>query len=262
MRSLAEGWQRALEALVHHAQQPGAGGHTPSDFPLIALSSEHVEQLEAAYPSLEDILPLSPLQEGLLFHALYDRSTSDAYIVQIEMEFEGCWMGARMQRAVNALIHRHANLRAAFCHEGLERPVQVIVRDCSVLWREEDLSALESEIQGLRLRELLAADLAERFEPSTSPLLRFALVRLDPERHVLVFTNHHLLLDGWSMPVFLRELFTLYRNDGDAEALPRVRPYSEYLAWLAQQDSEKALATWRNYLADLEGPTLLAPPCA
>ena len=72
VRALAEGWQRALEALVHHVARPGAGGHTPSDFPLVALSAEQVEQLEGAYPGLEDILPLSPLQEGLHFHALYD----------------------------------------------------------------------------------------------------------------------------------------------------------------------------------------------
>ena len=147
VRSLAEGWRRALEALVHHVQQPGAGGHTASDFPLVTLSSGQVEQLEAAYPALEDILPLSPLQEGLLFHSLYDQGAPDVYTVQIGMEFEGLLDVRRMQRAVKALMRRHANLRAAFFHEGLEHPVQVIVRDVDVPWREEDLSALDGESQ-------------------------------------------------------------------------------------------------------------------
>ena len=260
VRSLAEGWQRALEALVRHVEQRGAGGHTPSDFPLVTLSLEQVEHLETAYPDLEDILPLSPLQEGLLFHALYDRNAPDAYGVQLVMQFEGYLDAARMQRAVNALLRRHANLRAAFPQERLDRPVQVIVRNVVAPWREEDLSALDSETQEIRRTELLAADLAQRFEPAKPPLLRVAVLRFSPERHLLVFTNHHLLLDGWSGPVLLSELFALYRSDGHSSTLPPVRPYSEYLAWLAQQDSELALATWRDYLADLDGPTLLASP--
>ena len=260
VRSLAEGWRRALEALIRHIQQPGAGGHTPSDFPLVVVSAEQVEQLEVAYPDLEEILPLSPLQEGLLFHALFDRSVVDPYSVQICMEFEGLQDVARLKRALNALIRRHANLRSAFRNEGLQRPVQVIVRDVEVPWQEEDLSALDGERQETRRMELLAAELAQRFEPSEAPLLRFTLLRVGPKRHVLVFTNHHLLLDGWSFPVLLGEFFALYRDDGSPAALPRVRPYSEYLAWLAKQDSEAALASWRDYLADLDGPTLLASP--
>ena len=257
MRSLAEGWQRALEALVRHVEQRGAGGHTPSDFPLVALSLEQVEHLETAYPDLEDILPLSPLQEGLLFHALYDRNALDAYGVQLAMQFEGHLDAARMQRAVNALLRRHANLRAAFRQETLDRPVQVIVRNVVAPWREEDLSTLDSETQEIRRRELLAADLAQRFEPAKAPLLRVAVLRFSPERHLLVFTNHHLLLDGWSGPVFLSELFALYRSDGHSSTLPPVRPYSSYLTWLTKQDREVALAAWRDYLTDLEGPTLL-----
>ena len=259
MRSLVEGWRRALEALVQHVQQPGAGGHTVSDFPLVALSAEQVEQLEVAYPDLEEILPLSPLQEGLLFHALYDRSVSDVYSVQIGMELEGLLDAPRMQRAARALVRRHANLRAAFRQDGLERPVQVIVRDAEVPWREEDLSALDLKKQDARRRELLSADLAKRFEPSEAPLLRFTLLRLGREQNLLVFTNHHLLLDGWSLPLFLNELFALY-GSGEQVAGNRVRPYSEYLAWLAKQNNEVALATWRDYLAGLDGPTLLASP--
>ena len=93
---------------------------------------------------------------------------------RLAMEFEGHLDAARMQRAVNALLRRHANLRAAFRQETLDRPVQVIVRDVVAPWREEDLSTLDSETQDIRRRELLAADLAQRFEPAKPPLLRVA----------------------------------------------------------------------------------------
>lgn len=125
---LAEAWQRALEAMVRHIKQPGAGGHTPFDFPLVALSQAEVEGLEAACPGFEDILPLSPLQEGLLFHALYDDTAPDLYTVQIVMALEGTLDSVRMRGAANALLRRHANLRASIHHRGLGRPVQVIAR--------------------------------------------------------------------------------------------------------------------------------------
>ena len=92
------------------------------------------------------------------------------------------------------------------------------------------------------------------------PLLRFVLVRLAPERHLLVFTNHHLILDGWSTPVLIGEMLELYSNGVNSDALPRVRPYTDYLAWLRAQDHSAALAAWKNYLAGVEGPTIIAPP--
>ena len=141
------------------------------------------------------------LQEGLLFHALYDDTAPDVYTVQIVVELEGVLDAGRLRAAAQALLDRHANLRASIHHEGLERPVQVIPRAVEVPWREIDLSALPGEAQEARRAELLAADRAERFVPAAGPLLRWTLLRLGPERHLLVLTNHHILLDGWSMPV-------------------------------------------------------------
>ncbi len=89
--------------------------------------------------------------------------------------------------------------------------------------------------------------------------MRFVLVRLAPERHLLVFTNHHLILDGWSTPVLIGEMLELYGNGMNADGLPRVRPYTDYLAWLKTQDHSAALAAWKNYLAELESPTIMAP---
>ncbi len=119
VHALAETWQRALEALARLVEQPGTGGHTPSDFPLVTLSQAQVEQLEAVYPGLEQILPLSPLQEGLLFHALYDDGESDVYTVQNTVEFQGLMDATRLRSAMDALLHRHSNLRVGIYHQGL-----------------------------------------------------------------------------------------------------------------------------------------------
>jgi amino acid adenylation domain-containing protein/non-ribosomal peptide synthase protein (TIGR01720 family) len=239
VRALAEAWQTALESLAFHARQPHAGAHTPSDFPLVTISMAQLEELEANGP-IEALLPLSPLQQGMLFHSLYDADGEDVYTVDVELELEGKLDAARMQNAARALLRRHPNLRAAMLHEGFAQPLQRIGREVILPW---------SEVEAPR-----------RFVQSEAPLLHFTLIRLAPERHRLRFTCHHVLLDGWSMPIVLGELLALYANGGDAGALPPVRPYADYLAWIAKQDAHAALDTWRTYLTDLDGATLLAPP--
>ena len=148
VRDLAQGWFGALEALVGYAAQPGAGGHTPSDFPLVTLSQAEIEQLEANYPNFEDVLPLSPLQEGLSFHALYDTQGPDLYTVQVVLGLEGPLDSHALRVAAEALLERHANLRASFVHEGLSQPVQVILSEAALPWRIVDLCALEAGAGG------------------------------------------------------------------------------------------------------------------
>ena len=250
VRRWAQGWVEALESLA----SCGAGGHSPSDFPLLRLSQAEVELLEAACPGLEDILPLSPLQEGLAFHAEYDGGAADVYSVQVAVELAGALDAARLRTALAALLRRHANLRVTIRHEGLSRPLQVIADTAGFRWREQEAS-LEWERQ-----ELLLAERSEPFALATGPLIRAALLHLGAERSLLVLTLHHALMDGWSMPLFFAELLALYDNAGDLDALPPVRPFKDYLRWLGGQDREAALAAWRDHLRDLDGGTQLAPP--
>ena len=114
VRDLAHGWFRALEALVRHAALPGTGGRTPCDLPLVELSQGEIERLESAYPRIEDIVALSPLQEGLLFHSLYDAQAPDVYTVQLVLALQGRLDEAALGAAVDALLARHGSLRAGF----------------------------------------------------------------------------------------------------------------------------------------------------
>ena len=105
---------------------------------------------------------------------------------------------------------------------------------------------------------MLAVQQTQRFDPAHPPLIRVALVRLDEQCHVLAITNHHVLLDGWSTPLLVRELFTLYAAGGNPSALPKVPPYQDYLAWLAAQDREAAKVAWKHNLAGLDEPSMVS----
>ncbi len=260
VNDLARSWFSALQALVDHVAQPGAGGHTPSDFPLVALTQVEIERLEAEHPKLEDIWPLAPLQQGLLFHALYDTQGLDVYTVQVVLGLEGSLQEPVLQAAANALLQRHANLRASFQH-SFNQPLQLIHSEVSLPWRTVDLSTLEpAAAREEHFAQLLAQDRAQHFDLSAAPLLRFTLARFGPDQHRLILTKHHILMDGWSGPILVRELFTLYAQNGKSSALPRVTPYRDYLAWLAAQDQAAARAAWQAQLAGLEEPTRLAAP--
>ena len=230
VRDLAQGWFRALEALVRHADRPDAGGRTPSDLPLVQLTQGEIEEIEQHYRRLDDILPLAPLQEGLLFHALYDAQAPDVYTIQLQLGLAGALDGDALAQAAHALIERHAGLRAGFRQAGLGRPVQVIVPDATPRWTRLDLSGLDETDRMRRLGEIAAAERAERFDLAAPPLIRFALVRLTAEDHRLILTGHHILLDGWSLPVLVRELMTLYArqaeggNHRDVTAAPDAVP--------------------------------------
>ncbi|HEU5024154.1 MAG TPA: amino acid adenylation domain-containing protein [Spirillospora sp.] len=207
---------------------------------------------------LEDILPLSPLQQGLFFHALYD-SGHDVYTAQIVFDLRGPLDVDALRAAAATLLSRHANLRAGFRQRKEGSPVQVVHREVRLPWEDADLTGLPEAERDARARELAEAERARPFDMARPPLLRFLLIRLADGLHRMVFTNHHILLDGWSTPVLQTELFALYLAKGDDTGMPRVAPYKNYLAWIAAQDRAAAEDAWRRALGGVDGPTLVAP---
>ncbi|MFF1651545.1 amino acid adenylation domain-containing protein, partial [Streptomyces sp. NPDC058240] len=260
VRALAEGWFRALRSLAAHAAGPGAGGLTPSDLrPMVSVTQEQIDHLENEHGRLTDVLPLSPLQQGLLFHAVYDEQGDDVYTVQLALDIEGPLRAEALRAAAHTLLSRHAGLRAAFRYEGLDTPVQVIPADFELPWSEMDFSDLTQEERESELHRWMTRDRSSRFDSARPPLMRFALLRTGADRHRLVITNHHILLDGWSMPILVKELLALYGSSGDGSALPRVTPNRDHLAWVAAQDRTVAEQAWRQVLDGLDEPTLVAP---
>ncbi|MFF3542304.1 amino acid adenylation domain-containing protein [Streptomyces platensis] len=207
--------------------------------------------------ALEDVLPLTPLQEGMFFHSWYDDEAVDVYGVQMVLALDGPLRPDLLKASVAALLTRHPNLRAGFRQRANGQPFQVIHREVPLPWEELDLGAHDDAPR--RLAEFLTADRARRFPLDRPPLMRFTLVRLGPDRYRLVISNHHLLLDGWSTPILVRELFTLYEHGGDDRALPPVVPQRTYFSWLAAQDDAGCERAWQQALDALPGPSLVAP---
>ncbi|WP_216311791.1 non-ribosomal peptide synthetase [Streptomyces nanshensis] len=260
MRELADLWFSALYALTAHAASPGAGGRTPSDFPLVPLGQDEIDQLERSYPEVTDVLPLTALQQGLVFHSLFAPGSPDVYQAQIVLRLRDEPDAAALRAAVRTLLERHPNLGAAFAHRDLSRPVQVLTGAAEPPWREVDLTGVAAGRREAVFGRLLGADLRRRFDLERPPLMRFSLFRCGDGDHRLVLTNHHLLLDGWSMPLLVRELFAAYAlhtGSGTAAALPAVTPYREHLAVLARLDAGAARTAWQETLADVGAATRL-----
>ena len=255
---VADTWEHVLTHLAAMTAITEVGGLTPSDVSLSGLTQAEIELLESAYAPVDDILPLAPLQAGLLFQTLREADGNDVYLVQVALRVEGAIDADVLRRSVQGLLQRHPTLRAAFVHRGLEQPVQVIPRHAPMTWIAEDWQGTGASVSA-RLDAFLRADREQRFTPSVAPLVRAAWLQLDAASGYLVLTLHHVLIDGWSLPILVRDLTALYAKGGDARELPRTTPYRHYLAWLARQDQDASRLAWRQAFAGLDEGSLLAP---
>ncbi|MDX3193712.1 amino acid adenylation domain-containing protein [Streptomyces sp. MN03-5084-2B] len=210
-------------------------------------------------PAEAPVLPLSPLQQGMLFHTEFAAGDgADPYIGQKVFELTGGVSPPVLRAAVTALVARHDALRAGFDQDELGDARQFVAATVTVPWAEHDLRGAAEDVRRARLAELLAADKATRFAMASPPLLRFTLVTLADDRHLLVFTSHHLLFDGWSMSIMLRDLFACYAAGGSGSGLPPAMSFAAYLHWLAGQDQERSADAWKHSLAGFEQPALVA----
>ncbi|MFJ4686580.1 amino acid adenylation domain-containing protein [Streptomyces sp. NPDC088789] len=244
---------RTVEALARAAVDRAAEGDLGEPEPLVTLDAAELAEIQGARPlPVEEVLPLSPLQQGFYFHAL---TSADAYTVQQVLDLTGPVDGPALRRAAQHLLDRHAPLRAAFRGRPDGTPVQIVARSVELPWREVDLTARESAVRESLGEEIAAEERAAGFDLGAPPLIRCALIRLDERRSRLVLTFHHIVADGWSLPVLHRELMACYGTD--APPLPAVTPYRDFLRRLAAQDREAARARWRAALAGLDAPTRL-----
>ncbi|MFD9004255.1 amino acid adenylation domain-containing protein [Streptomyces sp. NPDC059582] len=256
---LAALWVQALTALARHATTPDAGGLTPSDAPLVQVGQDEIDTWEARFGRLAQVWPTTPVQSGMLFHTQLAGSSFDAYHMQLAFHLSGEVDPERMHRAAQALLERYPVLRAAFVDRADGEVVQVVPETVALPWQYLDLSAAGEAERTETFERLLAQDQAAYFAMDTPPLLRLALVVLEPGRAELVMTAHHVLLDGWSTPLLMRDLLLLYASGGDLTALPATRDFGEFLSWRAGQDEAESARVWAAELDGVEEATLLAP---
>ncbi len=208
--------------------------------------------------NVEDIYPLSPSQQGMLFHTLY-APQSGIYCEQLGMTFHAPLDLPAFKRAWQYVVERHAVLRTAFVWEGIDEPLQIVRQHVEVPWEEQDWQGWPASEQAEHLQAFLQADRARGFELAQAPLMRLALLRLSPDTAHCIWSYHHLLLDGVSTNLILNEVFTCYQalRQGQTPNLPRPRPYRDYIAWLQEQDMASVEAFWRQRLKGFSAATPL-----
>ncbi len=244
-------WFEALAGICAHVRR-GGGGLTPSDIAPARLSQQQIDDLHQHY-EIADILPLTPLQQGLLFHASTAQASDDVYAVQLDIEMSGALDQQRLRDAVHAVINRHPHLAARFDRQ-LDEPVQLVPADPAPGWRYVELGGGGVDVEG-QIQRLCAEERAAVCELADQPAFRAALIRLATNRYRLVLTNHHIVMDGWSLPILLGEIFASYHG----QRLPSAVPFRRFVSWLADRDLDAAHGAWREALAGFDTPTLVGP---
>ncbi|XBT42743.1 amino acid adenylation domain-containing protein [Pseudomonas viridiflava] len=252
VQHLADDYAQELALLIAHCSQPQHRGVTPSDFPLAFLTQAQLDNLPVQVEQVADLYPLSPMQQGMLFHTLYEQQSGD-YINQMRVDVQGLDV-ERFHQAWQAAVNNHAILRSSFIWQGeLEQAVQVVHKEVVQALVEHDWrgqSALEQALQ-----TLAEGDRQAGFALDQAPLQRLTLVRTADDCHHLIYTNHHILMDGWSTSRLLGEVLQRYAG---RQVTAQTAPYRDYIAWLQRQDAAAAEAFWKARLAPLGEPTRLS----
>jgi amino acid adenylation domain-containing protein/non-ribosomal peptide synthase protein (TIGR01720 family) len=244
--ALAQALQSELEGLIAHCTG-GASGLTPSDVPLAGLSQAQLDALPLVAAQVEDLYPLSPMQAGMLFHSVLEPK-GGAYLNQLRLDISGL-DADRFKAAWQAAFERHDVLRSAFLHQR-DVPLQWVARHAAMPWRQHDWRAAS-----VALDALAQAELEQGFQLDQAPLMRLVLVRTGEDTHHFIWTNHHLLTDGWSTSQLMGDVLRAYHGERLGPAPAR---YRDYIGWLQQRDNAASEIWWRAQLARLDNPTRIA----
>ncbi|MGZ3146058.1 amino acid adenylation domain-containing protein [Lentzea chajnantorensis] len=225
------------------------GGHSPSDFDLLPLTQADVDLLDG--PALRDVLPLTPLQEGLYFHSIFDDESSHRYVEQQLLTLTGAVDATRLEAAAARVLELFPNLAARFT--GLPDGRVVSVLESGV--RPEFATVDGQGMTGEEIAAFAERDRLAGFDLARGPLMRFTLIRTAPGRYVLVQTVHHIIADGWSVPPMLRALLAEYEEPGSVHVRGS---YADYVRWLVTSDAAESDRVWAAELAGLPGPSFVA----
>lgn len=257
IEQLAAGYKTALEQIIQHCSRCLVPSYTPSDFPLAKLNQAFLDGL-AQPQSIVSIYGLSPLQEGLLFHSLY-APESDQYCTQVHWQYQGNLNRTALKQAWHELVARHAVLRTSFVWHNVERPCQIVHETASLAWHEEDWRGLTADEQQQKLTAYLASERQQPFDLNKAGLMRCHLIQFDDSSYAFIWSHHHILLDGWCVPILLDEISQRYEHivRNQHLLLPVTPAYEKYIAWLYAQDKSIARQFWQKQLQDFSKPTSL-----
>jgi amino acid adenylation domain-containing protein/thioester reductase-like protein/non-ribosomal peptide synthase protein (TIGR01720 family) len=257
IKKIADNYLRGLRDIIYHCIKPGAKHLTPSDFPLASLSQSFLDALDE-HCSLEAIYGLTPLQEGMLFHTIYSPQ-SDEYSMQLNWHYREEIDEKALARAWKTVISRHTILRTGFAWQNLEKPVQIVRKNVPMPWHQQDWSNISENERKEKLDDYISNDQKRGFDLTKPCLMRFHLIKLSTADYVFIWTSHHIIQDGWSLPVILSEVNHCYRSfiDNKPADLPESPSYEEYIRWFNGTDKSKTKDFWKEYLKEFSAPTPL-----
>jgi amino acid adenylation domain-containing protein/non-ribosomal peptide synthase protein (TIGR01720 family) len=256
IQEFADGFIASLKKLMAHCMSAAARGYIPSDFPLACLDQQQIDNLLTDSRPLEDVYPLSPMQKGMLFHDLYTPE-SGVYCIQLTCSLHGEFDQSAFDQAWQTVVDCHPVLRTSFVSQGLSEPLQIVHAEarCPVAhfdWRELSLNDQQQQFA-----EHLRAARRRGFDHHRPPLMNLAVMRTGEKSFKFIWNSHHILMDGWSRAVILKDVFEIYEalRRGDQVSSEPGPPYRDYIAWLKQQDLSEAETFWRQQLDGFTEPT-------
>jgi amino acid adenylation domain-containing protein/non-ribosomal peptide synthase protein (TIGR01720 family) len=244
VEQIAARYSAALVELINLSSTADVQRWSVADFPLAKLEAPELAAILKSHSTLEDIYPLSPMQK--LFYSM-EASAGQLSFEQWRFVLRGSLDTAALRHGWEGVIERHPILRTAFVSDGLQEPMQVVLAARPLEWIEIDLRSLTDAERQERLFQTIDDDRAKSFDLATGQLLRLLLVRTRDDEWQMLWSTHHLLIDGWSWPVIFNELVKLYAGN---TALPKPRPYRDYIAWALSRSNSDAQNFWREYLKD------------
>ncbi|PEU19965.1 non-ribosomal peptide synthetase, partial [Bacillus wiedmannii] len=258
IKDLNQKYKENLKKIIKHCTNKAESERTPFDYGDTKITLEELEGIKEKYNgfTIEKIYPLANMQKGMLFHALEDKN-SNAYFEQIVMDVKGYVHVDILEKAFKAIVKRHEILRAAFEYELVEEPRHIILQDRQIGFEYYDIQDRSIEQKTKLVENYLQKDKQKGFNLSKDTLMRISLIQISQDSYKLVWSHHHILLDGWCLGIILGELFDIYGRKmiGEECYLVEPKPYSDYIRWLEDQDKEQGLEYWKNYLDGYEEQT-------
>jgi len=250
---LLDCYHRQLKQIITHCSQREYREFTPSDLTYDRLSLETVQQLNRQYP-LEDIYPLSPMQQGFLYQYLYDKD-ADSYIVGASFRIEGSFKPALMEKSFNKIVQRYDILRTVFKTDLADIPLQLVKQTGKINYDYQDISQVPEQEKDSLVAVVKEKTRAGKFDLlSDEPLMLLRIIKLADKEYEIIWHHHHILMDGWCLNILFKEILTIYSHyeKGNLLQLPPVVPYKNYIKWLGNQDPNAARDYWQHYLDGYE----------
>ncbi|MBN2862731.1 MAG: amino acid adenylation domain-containing protein, partial [Bacteroidales bacterium] len=252
-------YREALVKIIDHCARQEETEYTPFDLGDNILSLEELDYIYSRYgKSIQFVYNLSPMQTGMLFHSVLD-SQSHAYFEQTSYTIHGSLDTEVFEESFNFLIQRYDILRSNFIHENLRHPHQVVFQERYIPVSFKDISDLSPEEKNEYIKKTEVQEINRGFNLSTDNLIRIGIIRIDQELYKIIWSHHHILMDGWCLGIIIQELMEIYQSLRlhTTPLLPRIFPYRNYISWLKKLNPESSKVFWKNYLSGYEQKAVL-----